>query len=321
MNLKMIGILTAIFTMLLAPFSVCFLGDGQAEAKSDSLDKSRLEDKAIEVYINATGEKKELDIEDYVCCVLLAEVPESFDEEATKAIAVAVRTYTCRRLESDEKYTKHFSAHMCDDYTHCLGFMTYEEAVSRWGEKLAKSSYDKIKKCVDETKGEILYYNGNVIDAVFHASSAGYTEDAKNVWGYDIPYLVSVETPEKYGESRVTLKGSELREILEKQGVSCNFEQAEEKWAESVEKDKRGRVKSICIGGTTLTGRRVREIFHLESTVFDLKYEDGLFIFDVKGHGHGVGLSQYGCQQLALDGKSYKEMLSLYYTGAELGLY
>jgi stage II sporulation protein D len=317
----MIGVFTAIFTMFFAPFSACLIGNGQADEREKYLDKSRLEEKTVEIYVNSTGEIIEMELEEYVALVLLAEVPENFDEEATKAIAVAVRTYVCRRLCSDERYTKHFSAHLCDDYTHCLGFLAYEDASERWGADVAKSSYEKIQKCVEETKGEILYYNGSVVDAVFHASSAGYTEDAKNVWGYEIPYLVSVKTPEKIEKSTASFKGSELKDMLEKQGVICNFDQNEELWLKSVERDENGRVKTVEICGTTLTGRRVREIFNLKSTVFDLIYKEGQFVFEVMGQGHGVGLSQYGCQQLALEGKSYKEMLSLYYSGAELGVY
>ncbi len=321
-NVKIIGIVAAIVTMISSPFSIWLAHDGQAslEKAKKQLNKDNFESMQIELYTTSTGEIVTLDFEEYICGVLLAEVPEYFEDEAMKAMAVAARTYCFRRLSSDAKYTKHYSADVCDDYTHCLGYISPDEAAVKWGEKAALEYYEKIKNNVEQTKGEILLYQDNVIDAVFHASSCDYTESAENIWGYEIPYLVSVSTPEQAALSYAEYTPEELKNILNQEGIRCNFSLETSKWLTEIKTDKNGRVEYINICNTQITGRRVREIFGLKSTNFDINFENEKFKFTAKGNGHGVGLSQYGAQQFAKSGVKYKDILSHYYKNTELGL-
>ncbi|MBE6670870.1 MAG: stage II sporulation protein D [Ruminococcaceae bacterium] len=321
MNIKILGIIVSIIAMLFSPTVAGLFMTGQADTSSEGLDKSNIEPKEIELYITSTGVKEELDFEEYVCCVLLGEVPATFDEEALKAMAVAVRSYCTRRMQTNDGYLKHYAADVCDDYTHCLGYISLEDAKKRWGDELANQYYDKIKNAVDQTKGEVLYYEGVVADTVFHSSSYGYTESAGNVWGADVPYLICVSSPEDANVSYAEYNSEEFRKILESEGVKCDLSIEPDGWLGETVKSEKGRTDRVYICGTAITGRRIREIFGLKSTCFDIIYNDGMFKFEVKGYGHGVGMSQYGCSVMASDGKKYTEILSHYYPQTELGLY
>ena len=142
MKLRVVGLLIAIFTMFFAPFSLWFIDYGQADGTFED-DKNELENITVKLYITSTGEISELDFEEYICGVLLAEAPSSFDVEAIKAIAVAARTYVYRRMGNEEKYTVHFSADVCDDHAHCLGYLSLEDASNRWGKENAENTEGK----------------------------------------------------------------------------------------------------------------------------------------------------------------------------------
>lgn len=322
LNIRSIGALLSVLAMLFSPFCAWGIKGQAGKEKNSYTDKAKeeLKDIQVELYITSTGQKKILDFEEYICGVLLAEVPMSFEFEALKAMAVASRSYTYRRIKSDGKI-EHYSADVCDNYAHCLGYISLEDAESMWGETQARGCYEKVKKAVMQTRGEVLYYGENIADTVFHASSYGYTENAKNVWGYDVPYLVSVQTSGEYGKNTVQFTCQEFASALMQSGIKIDTSQSGEKWIEKIQKNDSGRVETVRICGYDITGRRAREIFNLQSTGFDVSFDGDVFIFDVKGAGHGVGMSQYGCQQMALDGKNYKEILAHYYQNTILGLY
>ena len=308
--------------MLFSPTTLGLLGDGQAYGNdNDIIDKSKVEDKTIKLYITSTGNTVEMDLEDYICQVLMSEVPASFNIEALKAMAVAARSYVLRRCESEEKYTKHFSCDVCDDYTHCLGYISKEDAEIMYGKETAFEYHQKIKEAVMETKGEVLYYDNNIADTVFHASSYKKTESAKNIWGFDVPYLVSVSSTEETQKSNVEFSLDEFDEILKKEGILCDFSGDENGFIGEIKDNESGRVEYVEIGGRKITGRRVREILGLKSTCFDVKYNNSSFSFEVKGNGHGVGMSQLGANSFAESGKNYKEILMHYYSGTKLGVY
>jgi len=318
LNFRLIGILLLITAMVCSPTALGIMLGGQAvEGNKQDTPSTSV---TAELYVCSTGEIRKLELEEYVCCVLLAEVPYSFEYEALKAMAVAVRTYCLRRIEGENDYTKHFSADLCDDYTHCLGYISLDEARGRWGED-ADEYYNAVKKAVDSTAGEVLYYDGELIDAVFHSSSYKNTESAKNIWGYDVPYLESVTTPENAEISKKIYSKDELIVMLENAGIRVDREVKPEEMIESVEKNKTGRVENVIICGKSITGRRIREIFGTKSTCFDPVFDGEKFVFTSRGSGHGVGLSQFGCEQMAKDGADYQEILSHYYTGITFGFY
>ena len=284
------------------------------------LPKEKTDKKTGEIKVLFTKENvvKDMDVEEYLCGVLAAEMPASFEVEALKAQAVAARSYTYYRAENPT--AEHPDAAVCTDFSHCKAYKTIEESQKGWGEK--KDFYTKkIENAVYGTSGEIITYNGEAALAVFHSQAGGgKTENSRDVWGGDLPYLVSVES---YGEenapgfySSASFSYDEFKGLLINQHpdlVLNNFSEIE-----ITEISDGGNVKSIRIGNKSLKGSEVRSIFGLRSSCFKIKTEGNSITFEVAGYGHGVGMSQYGANAMAKDGYSYKDILMHYYTGIKI---
>lgn len=259
----------------------------------------------------------ELSLKDYLLGVVAEEMSASYHEEAIKAQIIAAHT-----LLEHTKLHKSDSlgeADITDDYKTHQGYLTTDEQKEKWGENYDLYS-EKIKKCIDEVGDIILMYNDEPITAVFHAISNGKTENASDVWGGKYPYLVSVESEgdtlsPKY-LSEVSFTQEEFKETLSQQGVE--FNDNPEKWVEKTTNTDTGMVETITICGKEFKGTEIRKLFSLRSSTFQCEYVGNNIIFKVKGYGHGVGMSQYGANYMAQQGKSYKEILAHYYQSAEL---
>lgn len=260
----------------------------------------------------------EMTMQEYLCCVVRAEMPASFELEALKAQAVAARTFTRYQLTSP----KHETADVCADSKCCQAFITAEEAAQNWGGDAA--AYEsKIQKAVYETDGEVILYEGAPILAAFHSSSAGRTKDVGEVWLSSLPYLKSVESPE--GEetvpnfsAEVSFTPAELKAALVPIAEDIDFSAAPETWLGEREVSDSGGVTTLTIGGAAIAGTALRAALGLRSTTFTAAYEGGEFIFRTQGYGHGVGLSQYGANTLAQQGLTYREILEWYYTDVSI---
>ena len=268
----------------------------------------------LSVLIN--GEIVPMALEDYLFGVLAAEMPASFPDEALKAQAVAARSYAVSNAAG-----KHGAAAVCSDPACCQAWRSEEALRASWGD--AYEAYaQKLRAAIEETRGQILCYEGAPVFAAFHSSSAGYTEDCGAIWNAR-PYLVSVPSPETEADvpnfvSTVSCWPIDFRDTLLSAYPSADFSGAESGWIGEVSRDASGRVAKIVLGGETVSGTALRQLFSLRSTAFSLVYEDGLFVFTVTGYGHGVGMSQYGAKVMAEQGASYREILAHYYSGADL---
>ncbi|MBQ3103667.1 MAG: stage II sporulation protein D [Oscillospiraceae bacterium] len=256
----------------------------------------------------------EMTMQDYLCCVVRAEMPASFELEALKAQAVAARTFTRYQLTSP----KHASADICADSTCCQAFITAEKAAQNWGDDAARYE-SKIQKAVYETDGEVILYEGEPILAAFHSSSAGRTKDVGEVWLSSLPYLKSVESPE--GEdtvpnftAEVSFTPAELKAALAPIADSADFSAPADTWLGDMTLSESGGVTTLTIGGAAISGTALRTALDLRSTTFTAAYEGGEFVFRTQGYGHGVGLSQYGANTLASQGLTYRQILEWYYT-------
>ena len=265
------------------------------------------------------GSVVEVSMADYLWGVVAAEMPASFELEALKAQAVAARTYTMWK-------TLHRGVHgdgdVCTNYNCCQAWISRGAAEANWGENSAVYAA-RIDEAVTLTDGQLLLLDGGPIQAVFHASSAKQTEDAAAVWGSEVPYLVGVDTPE--GEevpnyhTTVFLTAGEVREALEPLG--CDLSADPSLWFESMTYTQGGSVASAQVGGEVLRGSTLRLALGLRSATFEVEYGEDGFTFSVTGNGHGVGMSQYGANALAREGKPWREIVRWYYTGTEIGDY
>ena len=268
----------------------------------------------IKVFLRGENKVVTMKSEEYVLGALMAEMPAEFESEALKAQAVAIRTYLSNKLNAKNKNNGHEDAPICDDSTHCQAYCSYEEMKNKWG-KNASFYYEKCKIAVESTVGETAKYNGEPINAVFHAYSNGKTENAEDVWGSKVDYLVSVESP---GDLELPKLFSyfeiDVDEFKKKMSdaYGCNFDK---KLIGDIVFTKGGSVSSIEIGNKVIKGTDLRKKFDLKSACFSIKQIDDKIKFDVKGYGHGVGMSQYGANYFAKQGLNYKEILEKYYTG------
>lgn len=246
-----------------------------------------------------------IDFEDYIIGVVAAEMPASFNIEALKAQSVIARTYALNLINNGRTLTS-------DNSTQ--NYIDINSMKSKWGNDFDKY-YNKIKDAVNETKGITIKYNQELIDCVYHSTNNGYTEDSINVWGNDIPYLKSVESPWDKNAS------SYLRTIsisLEDFNLKLKTNISSDNQISILSRNSSNRVDSIMIGDKMFSGKNFRTILGLRSTDFNISITDNLVNITTRGYGHGVGMSQYGANGMALDGYNYKQILSYYYRGVTI---
>ena len=258
-----------------------------------------------------------MDMQEYLVGVVAAEMPASFQEEALKAQAVAARTYAMYCALGQ----KHGEAQVCTDYTCCQAWQSEETLRQKWGGDYDACS-QKIRAAVEATAGQYLSYEGQPVFAAFHSSSAGATEDCGQVWNPS-PYLVSVSSPETAEDvpnfvSTVDCTPLDFRDTLLYAHPEADFTGEESGWIGEVRLDGSGRVASAVLGGVSMKGTELRQLFGLRSTAFCLEYTGESFRFTVTGYGHGVGMSQYGANVMAREGGTYTGILAHYYPGTVL---
>ena len=256
---------------------------------------------------------------DWLPGAVAGEMPAGFEPEALKAQAVAARTYILHLMASPK--SAHPDAAVCDDPACCKAHLTAEQMRSNWGDAY-DANYARILDAVRSTDGQYLAYEGEPIEALFHSSSAGMTEDAAEVWSAR-PYLVSVDSPETAEDvpnyvTSVTVSEAGFAETIHSAYPDIQLSGESAFWLGAVTRDGSGRVETVDVGGTLIPGTELRTLFDLRSTAFTLDRTDEGFLFTVTGYGHGVGMSQYGANVMAGDGAGYADILAHYYPGTEL---
>lgn len=259
------------------------------------------QEKMVKVKLN-NGEIINITLEEYVIGVVGSEMPALFNEEALKAQSIAARTYALKKDSVGATLVASTSDQV---------YKTNSELKSMWGSSF-NTYYEKVKKAVMATKGEVMMYNGKYIDALYFSTSNGRTEDPIYVWNYSTPYLKSVDSKldigTKFFNATKTIPISELNQKL---GVNINSVNDIQIKSQTTG----GRVNSIIIGGKEFTGVNVRMLLGLRSSDFTVSESGSNIVFTTKGWGHGVGMSQYGANEMAKAGYNYSQILKHYYTG------
>ena len=259
----------------------------------------------------------DLSMAEYLPGVVAAEMPASFPAEALKAQAVAARTDTVWRQLG---HSSHPDGACCSDPGCCKAWLSEKELRARWGEE-----YDHwiaaVREAVTATDGQILLYGGEPIFAAFHACSPGSTEASENVWLEALPYLRSVSSPETADTvpnftSAVTLSYAEFRRTAENSYPGLALTGPGEGWLTEAVYSETGRLLTVKLGDTTLTGTQLRFLLGLRSAAVTWTCGEEEIRFQAQGSGHGVGMSQYGARQMALDGSDCWTILAHYYPGA-----
>lgn len=260
------------------------------------------------------GSVNEMEMNEYLVCVVLREMPAEFEKEALKAQAVVARTYALRRYHTGGK---HNDASVCTDSSCCQGFCTREEFLDSGG---SVELLEKVEQAVSETSDLVLVYKGELIEATYFSCSGGMTEDAKAVWGSDIPYLQSVESPGEEEAARyvdtVSYSVSEFERML-----GTELPGSPVGWVESITYTEGGGVDTMRLCGKDFKGTTLRQLLGLRSTAFIMTAVGDTVTITTKGFGHRVGMSQYGADAMAVKGSSYGEILAHYYQNVELVTY
>lgn len=266
-----------------------------------------------------TGEIQQVNLDEYLCNVVSAEMPANFEIPALEAQAIVARTYTIFKILNK----KHDNADICDDSTCCQAWISKEDRLARWEETSRESNWQKICNAVNNTKGKIVTYENQPINAFFHSNSGGTTEIPLNVWGGSgYPYLQSVQTAGEEGysqyQSEVELSHDEILNKIKEKYSDISIDFSNEENIKILEYTESGRVKTVRFGNHDISGVETRTILGLKSTNFEISRSDAKVKFSVKGYGHGVGMSQTGADAMAKQGSNSEEIIKHFYTGVEI---
>lgn len=270
--------------------------------------KSEPVDITVSVYRMGKKEHEEINIEQYVKGVLSAEMPVDFELEALKAQAIAARTFTIKTLLSSDKLGIPAGANITDSTLHQV-YKNQAELKKLWGNKY-EVNIQKVNQAVNETQGLILTYKEEPIDALFFSTSNGYTENSENYWTTSIPYLRS--TPSPWDKNSPKFMESKIFSVNEFE-TKIGAEIPKEGNIGSIVRTTSQRVSTVEINGKKLTGKDVREALGLNSSDFTFEREGNDITVNTKGNGHGVGMSQYGANGMAKEGKNYEDIVEHYY--------
>lgn len=292
--------------LFLVPFAVIsFKKDKTNFYLQENHKKSQ--DIIVKIKNSETNEIKELPLEEYIVGVVASEMPASFCDEALKAQAVAARSYAIYKILNNKK-----DYDLVTGVTN-QGYIDENKMKDKWQDEYNKY-YSKIKKAVNDTKGEILYYNDEVVEAFYFSMSNGFTEEGSLVFKEE-PYLKSVES----NWDNENIRGFRKDKIISKNEfcslLKINCETIE---IGNIIRSSSNRVNKIFINGKEFTGTEIRKILTLRSTDFFITVDPNNIIITTFGYGHGVGMSQYGANGMAKEGYKYDDILRHYYNDVKI---
>ena len=258
---------------------------------------------SINVY--KTSNLDEAKLENYVIGVVAAEMPATFSIESLKAQAVASRTFAYKKIVNSKLNYDNLTSDKGQAY------ISLDEMRKKWNNNF-DDYYNKIAQAVLSTRGEIITFNNEIINAYYFSLSNGKTEDSSQVFG-EAKYLVSVDSPwDTENSSYNKTVFISLNDFKNKLGIDGNIE------INNINRSNTNRVQSIVINNKTYDGIKFRKLFNLRSTDFEIEVNEDKIIVNTKGYGHGVGMSQHGANSLAKEGKKYDEIIKYYYQGVKI---
>lgn len=241
-----------------------------------------------------------IDLEAYLYSVLGAEMPASWPQEALKAQAVAARSYALSRRSRTQN----------DLYD--LGGTTTHQVYKGLASEAASTV-----AAVNATQGQVLTYGNQIIEAVFHSSSGGHTENAEDVWQSSRPYLRSVVD---FDQDAPVFRWAETFSAQQFSQRITGIGRLQSVAPERI--TPQGRVVSMRLqgnqGSRVLTGAELRQALGLRSTLFSIAVNGDSVQVNGRGYGHGIGMSQWGARAMAAQGYGYQQILAHYYQGTML---
>ncbi len=272
--------------------------------------KTTNDEQTVKIYMSKTNKVQKITLKEYLVGVVLCEMDGTFPDEALKAQIIASHTmFEWRKRENADK-----NYDITDDYSVDQGYFTHKQRKQKYASECTALE-KRAGALVDAVQDKLIYCDGEIICAVYHAISGGKTENAKDIWGGDYKYLKSVDSASDIFEKNYLTTVSvskqnffKLLKLNQKDSVSLT----------NIKKTGSGSVKTLKINGKKFTGSFLRAKFSLRSMNFDITVEKDKVLFTVRGYGHGVGMSQRGAAALANKGKSFEQILLYYYKNCEI---
>lgn len=257
-----------------------------------------------------TGKIEKVPFELYVKGVVAGEMPTTFHIEALKAQAVAARSYVLKKMEQN----KNNEYDVVDTVSNQV-YLSDSELKEKWRQDYTKKN-NKISTAVMATEGEYLTYNGEIAEAFFFSTSTGVTENSEEVFTEKLPYLRSVDS--KWDE-----EVSPVFQEINKFSLTQFYQRLEIPFQKQLsvkitKQTSTGRIKELIINNTQMSASTFSQKLAIRSTYFSIKQNNNEIIVTTKGYGHGVGMSQYGAEGMAINGYKYNQILLHYYKGIEI---
>jgi len=259
----------------------------------------------------------EIEAADYLTGCLWAQIPPGYHLEALKAQAAASFTYALRLSMGNRSADALQGADLSNDNVTNQPFFTEERARAHYGAEY-DMYYDKIRQAAEYGAGRVLTFANEPIYAVYHGVSAGATNTAQNVWGISFPYLQSVSSD--WDKEFINYLCTNEYTVLDVRDSLLAFDNDiimpldYGKWFTDYTADRAGYIMAVSARNLTLSGGDLWRILNLRSAAFVIEYTGEVFKVTTKGHGHGVGLSQFGADYMAQKGYNAEEILNHYYT-------
>ncbi len=257
------------------------------------------DDKTIIVYVK--DKDIYLDLEDYILGVVAGEMPALFNEEALKAQAVASRSYAVSNIRNN---LITISSSINDQV-----YKTNYELFDVWQDNYDKY-LNKVQGVVKETNNLVIKRDNKILRTYYFSMSNGYTENSVTVFNDNTFESVSSSLEINLSNylKTVTFTKSELCNLLKLDAINI----------QDIEINETNHVDKIVISNKEFTGIEFRKLLNLRSTDFEIEEDNGKYIITTKGYGHGVGMSQYGANEMAKIGYKYDEILKHYYKNTEI---
>lgn len=285
----------------------------------ETTDENNKEIANVTVMDSSSGQLTEISLKDYLIGAAACEMPALYNEEAIKAQMVAVHSYYMYVQQHPESLE---NGYITIDSANMKGYADTGRLMEFW-QMDYYTYYEKFEKCANEVIDQIVTYNGQPALTSYYAISCGKTADSGNVWGETLPYLISIDS----SQDRISddfLKVTEFSKdnmysLLRLKYPNIDLSESQpEKWFGDIIYTESGYASFVTVGSDMVPANQIRDVMKLPSTCLMIFYEDETFSIATKGYGHGVGLSQFGANSMATDGKSYKEILEYYYPGTRV---
>ena len=285
---------------ILIPYITTLAWTGRVEGNTD---RGAVSGRTI--LLDREGSPAPVDMEEYLIGITALQIPAEYDMEAIKAQAIIARTYLCKQMQGKDRI---------EESALDLDYLEQRQMEEMWGKADYLANYKKIRDAVQATAGQVIQYNGDYIDPLFHRLSAGMTRNGDELH----PYLVQVDAAgDVEGENYLGVYLFTREDLAARlNSMPDSPEVRPEEVLESIQvikKDEAGYVESIQVGPKSYGGEEIQYALGLPSPAYSFEEAEGNIRCTVKGIGHGYGFDQYGAGLKAKEGWTAEKILEFYY--------